>query len=98
MSAALAEDIKIAVVGAMSGPVAQYGDRSLLAQSRRLPILTRKAGLKANKLQMVNTMTLVTRKHTPSNKVVNDGLNTLSAICAQPSTQPASDIYEDEGS
>ncbi len=25
-SAALAEDIKIAVVGAMSGPVAQYGD------------------------------------------------------------------------
>ena len=26
-SAALAEDIKIAVVGAMSGPVAQYGDQ-----------------------------------------------------------------------
>ncbi len=24
---ALAEDIKVAVVGAMSGPVAQYGDR-----------------------------------------------------------------------
>ncbi len=28
-SAALAEDIKIAVVGAMSGPVAQYGDRGV---------------------------------------------------------------------
>ncbi|MCS5981809.1 hypothetical protein LNO78_24500 [Klebsiella pneumoniae subsp. pneumoniae] len=28
-SAALAEDIKIAVVGAMSGPVAQYGDQGV---------------------------------------------------------------------
>ncbi len=26
---ALAEDIKVAVVGAMSGPVAQYGDRGV---------------------------------------------------------------------
>ncbi len=45
---ALAEDIKVAVVGAMSGPVAQYGDRgSLPAQSRRLRISTLKAALKA---------------------------------------------------
>lgn len=44
---ALAEDIKVAVVGAMSGPVAQYGDQSLLAQSRRLRILTLKAVSKA---------------------------------------------------
>lgn len=35
---ALAEDIKIAVVGAMSGPVAQYGDQNLPAQSRQLRI------------------------------------------------------------
>ncbi len=44
---ALAEDIKVAVVGAMSGPVAQYGTRSLPAQSRRLRISTLKAALKA---------------------------------------------------
>lgn len=44
---ALAEDIKVAVVGAMSGPVAQYGDQNLLAQSRQLRILTPKAALKA---------------------------------------------------
>lgn len=40
---AMAEDIKVAVVGAMSGPVAQYGDQSLLALSRPLPISTPKA-------------------------------------------------------
>ncbi len=32
---ALAEDIKVAVVGAMSGPVAQYGHR-VPAQSRQI--------------------------------------------------------------
>ena len=37
---ALAEDIKVAVVGAMSGPVAQYGDQELR-------ISTLKAALKA---------------------------------------------------
>lgn len=44
---ALAEDIKVAVVGAMSGPVASTVTRSLLAQSRRLRISTLKAALKA---------------------------------------------------
>ncbi len=44
---ALAEDIKVAVVGAMSGPVAQYGDRSLLVLSRRLRISMLKVVSKA---------------------------------------------------
>lgn len=45
---ALAEDIKVAVVGAMSGPVAQYGDPgSLLVLSRRLRISMLKVVSKA---------------------------------------------------
>ena len=40
-------DIKVAVVGAMSGPVAQYGDQNLRAQNRRLPTLMRRAVSKA---------------------------------------------------
>lgn len=40
---AFAKDIKVAVVGAMSGPVAQYGDQSLPVQNRRLQTLTPKA-------------------------------------------------------
>ncbi len=44
---AFAEDIKVAVVGAMSGPVAQYGDQNLPVRSRQLPISMRKAVLKA---------------------------------------------------
>ena len=40
-------DIKVAVVGAMSGPVAQYGDQSLLARNKRLQTLMTKAESKA---------------------------------------------------
>ncbi|STM79967.1 Leu/Ile/Val-binding protein precursor [Escherichia coli] len=44
---ALAEDIKVAVVGAMSGPVAQYGDQEFTGAEQRLRISTLKAALKA---------------------------------------------------
>lgn len=40
-------DIKVAVVGAMSGPVAQYGDQNLRALNRRLQTLMLRAVLKA---------------------------------------------------
>ena len=44
---ALAEDIKVAVVGAMSGPVAQYGDQEFTGLSRRLRISMLKVVSKA---------------------------------------------------
>lgn len=44
---AFAEDIKVAVVGAMSGPVAQYGDQEFTGAEQQLPISMRKAVLKA---------------------------------------------------
>lgn len=33
---AMADDIKVAIVGAMSGPVAQWGDMELTARARPL--------------------------------------------------------------
>ena len=35
---ALAEDIKVAVVGAMSGPVAQYGDQEFTGANMTMPV------------------------------------------------------------
>lgn len=40
-------DIKVAVVGAMSGPVAQYGDQNLPARNRRLQTLMLRAASRA---------------------------------------------------
>ena len=52
-SAALAEDIKIAVVGAMSGPVAQYGDQEFTGAEQAVADINAKGGIKGNKLQIV---------------------------------------------
>ncbi|WP_252356143.1 ABC transporter substrate-binding protein, partial [Escherichia coli] len=50
---ALAEDIKVAVVGAMSGPVAQYGDQEFTGAEQAVSGINGKGGIKSNKLQIV---------------------------------------------
>src|SRR5699024_11375829 len=50
---ALAEDIKVAVVGAMSGPVAQYGDQEFTGAEQAVADINAKGGIKGNKLQIV---------------------------------------------
>ena len=50
---AMAEDIKVAVVGAMSGPVAQYGDQEFTGAEQAIADINAKGGIKGNKLQMV---------------------------------------------
>ncbi len=44
---AMADDIKVAIVGAMSGPVAQWGDMEFNGARRPLKTSTLKAVLKA---------------------------------------------------
>lgn len=58
---ALAEDIKVAVVGAMSGPVAQYGDQEFTGAEQAVADINAKGGIKGNKLQIVNMTMPVTR-------------------------------------
>nr|prf protein,Leu,Ile,Val binding [Escherichia coli] len=47
------EDIKVAVVGAMSGPVAQYGDQDFTGAEQAVADINAKGGIKGNKLQIV---------------------------------------------
>ena len=54
---ALAEDIKVAVVGAMSGPVAQYGDQEFTGAEQAVADINAKGGIKGNKLQMTMPVT-----------------------------------------
>lgn len=98
-SAALAEDIKIAVVGAMSGPVAQYGDREFTGAEQAVADINAKGGIKGNKLQIVKYDDACDPKQAVAvaNKVVNDGIKYVIGHLCSSSTQPASDIYEDEG-
>lgn len=96
---ALAEDIKVAVVGAMSGPVAQYGDREFTGAEQAVADINAKGGIKGNKLQIVKYDDACDPKQAVAvaNKVVNDGIKYVIGHLCSSSTQPASDIYEDEG-
>lgn len=92
-------DIKVAVVGAMSGPVAQYGDQEFTGAEQAVADINAKGGIKGEKLQIVKYDDACDPKQAVAvaNKVVNDGIKYVIGHLCSSSTQPASDIYEDEG-
>ena len=96
---AFAEDIKVAVVGAMSGPVAQYGDQEITGAEQAIADINAKGGIKGDKLVAVKYDDACDPKQAVAvaNKVVNDGIKYVIGHLCSSSTQPASDIYEDEG-
>ena len=92
-------DIKVAVVGAMSGPVAQYGDQEFTGAEQAVADINAKGGIKGEKLQIVKYDDACDPKQAVAvaNKVINDGIKYVIGHLCSSSTQPASDIYEDEG-
>ncbi|WJV53794.1 branched-chain amino acid ABC transporter substrate-binding protein [Prodigiosinella aquatilis] len=94
-----AADIKIAVVGAMSGPVAQYGDMEFIGARQAIADINAKGGVNGNKLVGVEYDDACDPKQAVAvaNKVINDGIRYVIGHLCSSSTQPASDIYEDEG-
>ena len=97
--AATAADIKVAVVGAMSGPVAQWGDMEFNGARQAIKDINAKGGIKGDKLVAVEYDDACDPKQAVAvaNKIVNDGVRYVIGHLCSSSTQPASDIYEDEG-
>ncbi|WP_338492984.1 branched-chain amino acid ABC transporter substrate-binding protein [Erwinia aphidicola] len=97
--AAVAKDIKVAVVGAMSGPVAQYGDMQWTGAQQAIADINAKGGINGDKLVAVKYDDVCDPKQAVAvaNKVINDGIRYVIGHLCSSSTQPASDIYEDEG-
>ncbi|SQB36856.1 leucine-specific ABC transporter substrate-binding protein [Citrobacter koseri] len=96
---AMADDIKVAVVGAMSGPVAQWGDMEFNGARQAIKDINAKGGIKGDKLVGVEYDDACDPKQAVAvaNKIVNDGIQYVIGHLCSSSTQPASDIYEDEG-
>jgi len=96
---AMAKDIKVAIVGAMSGPVAQYGDMEFTGAKQAIADINAKGGIKGDKLVGVEYDDACDPKQAVAvaNKVINDGIRYVIGHLCSSSTQPASDIYEDEG-
>ncbi|PIJ51155.1 leucine ABC transporter subunit substrate-binding protein LivK [Erwinia sp. OLTSP20] len=97
--AALTKDIKIAIVGAVTGPVAQYGDMQFTGAQQAIKDINAKGGVNGDKLVGVEYDDACDPKQAVAvaNKVVNDGIRYVIGHLCSSSTQPASDIYNDEG-
>ncbi len=80
---AMADDIKVAVVGAMSGPIAQWGDMEFNGARQAIKDINAKGELRATSWLAWNMTTPATRNkplRSPTKSLMT-ALNTLLVIC-----------------
>ncbi|MGO1502996.1 MAG: branched-chain amino acid ABC transporter substrate-binding protein [Marinobacter sp.] len=94
-----AADIKIGIAGPVTGPVAQYGDMQFSGARMAIERINADGGVMGEKLEAVEYDDVCDPKQavTIANRLVNDGVQYVVGHLCSSSTQPASDIYEDEG-
>lgn len=94
-----ADTIKIAMAGPVTGPVAQYGDMQFTGGNAAIEMINAAGGVNGKKLEGVVYDDACDPKQAVAvaNKIVNDGAQFVLGHLCSSATQPASDIYEDEG-
>ena len=94
-----AAEIKIGIAGPMTGPVAQYGDMQFSGARMAIQQINANGGVMGEELVGVEYDDVCDPKQavTVANNMVNEGVRFVVGHLCSSSTQPASDIYEDEG-
>ena len=94
-----ADTIKIGIAGPKTGPVTQYGDMQFIGAKQAIKDINAKGGIDGKLLEAKEYDDACDPKQAVAvaNKVVNDGVKYVIGHLCSSSTQPASDIYEDEG-
>ncbi|WP_207062344.1 branched-chain amino acid ABC transporter substrate-binding protein [Motiliproteus sp. SC1-56] len=92
-------EIKIALAGPVTGPVAQYGDMQFTGAKMAIEQINKAGGVNGEMLEAVVYDDACEPKQATAvaNKIVNDGIQLVVGHLCSSSTEPASDIYEDEG-
>lgn len=92
-------EIKIALAGPVTGPVAQYGDMQFIGAKMAIEQINKAGGVNGEQLVGVVYDDACDPKQATAvaNKIVNDGIQLVVGHLCSSSTEPASDIYEDEG-
>ncbi|SFL82091.1 branched-chain amino acid ABC transporter substrate-binding protein [Marinobacter zhejiangensis] len=92
-------EIKIGIAGPMTGPVAQYGDMQFSGARMAIEQINANGGVDGEMLEAVEVDDVCDPKQavTVANRLVNEGVQYVVGHLCSSSTQPASDIYEDEG-
>jgi branched-chain amino acid transport system substrate-binding protein len=94
-----ADTIKIALAGPVTGAVAQYGEMQFVGANMAIEQINKAGGVDGAQLEGVVYDDACDPKQAVAvaNKIVNDGISFVVGHLCSSSTQPASDIYEDEG-
>lgn len=97
--AVAADTIKIALAGPVTGPVAQYGDMQFIGAKMAIEQINKAGGVNGSQLEGVVFDDACDPKQAVAvaNRIVNQGIDYVVGHLCSSSTQPASDIYEDEG-
>ncbi|WP_148864158.1 branched-chain amino acid ABC transporter substrate-binding protein [Marinobacter fonticola] len=92
-------EIKIGIAGPMTGAVAQYGDMQFSGARMAIEQINKNGGVMGEELVAVEQDDVCDPKQAVSvaNNMVNEGVRYVVGHLCSSSTQPASDIYEDEG-
>ncbi len=100
MAISLAADtIKIGLAGPVTGAVAQYGEMQFIGAKMAIEQINKAGGVNGQQLEGVVYDDACDPKQAVAvaNKIVNDEVKFVVGHLCSSSTQPASDIYEDEG-
>ena len=94
-----ADTIKIALAGPESGPVSQYGTMQFIGAEMAVEQINMSGGVNGKKLEAIRFDDACDPKQAVAvaNKVVNEDIRFVVGHLCSSSTQPASDIYEEEG-
>ncbi|WP_257255082.1 MULTISPECIES: branched-chain amino acid ABC transporter substrate-binding protein [unclassified Endozoicomonas] len=94
-----ADTIKIALAGPVTGPVAQYGDMQFSGAKMAVEQINKQGGVNGKQLEAVVYDDACDPKQAVAvaNKIVNDDIRFVVGHLCSSSTQPTTDIYEDEG-
>ncbi|BBB31144.1 branched-chain amino acid ABC transporter substrate-binding protein [Neptunomonas japonica] len=96
---AQADTIKIGLAGPATGPVAQYGDMQKIGVLAAIEQINKAGGINGMQLEGVIYDDACDPKQAVAiaNKIVNDGIQHVVGHLCSSSTEPAADIYEEEG-
>ncbi len=94
-----AEPIKIALAGPVTGPVAQYGDMQSMGALMAIEQINKAGGVNGSMLEAVTYDDACDPKQAVAvaNKIVNDGIQFVVGHLCSGASQPAADIYDEEG-
>lgn len=99
MASHAADTLKIGIAGPMTGPVSQYGDMQFQGTHAAIELINKAGGVNGMMIEAVEYDDVCDPKQAVAvaNKVVNDGVKFVVGHLCSSSTQPATDVYEEEG-